>query len=67
MLFAALGTVGRLIALLVFVYPAPASSGGTVPLQRRRTRPLPAEFEPLRQILGGVSAIPCRDGHRAAG
>ena len=32
-LFAALGTLGQLIALLVFVYLALASSGGTVPLE----------------------------------
>src|SRR5262249_60105202 len=32
-LFAALGTVAQLIALLVFVYLALASSGGTVPLE----------------------------------
>src|SRR5580765_1673264 len=31
-LFAALGTLGQLAALLIFVYLALASSGGTVPL-----------------------------------
>jgi YhgE/Pip-like protein len=57
-LFAALGTLGQLVALLVFVYLALASSGGTVPIQA-----LPgvlrfaATFEPLRQILDGVRAI----------
>lgn len=67
-LFAALGTLGQLIALLVFVYFALASSGGTVPLQA-----LPgffrflAEFEPLRQILGGVRSILYFDARGAAG
>jgi hypothetical protein len=57
-LFAALGTIGQVIAILVFVYLALASSGGTVPVQA-----LPgfyrfvASFEPLRQILGAVRAI----------
>jgi hypothetical protein len=44
--------------MLLFVYLALASSGGTVPVQA-----LPsffrfaASFEPLRQVLGGVRAI----------
>lgn len=57
-LFAALGTLGQLIALLIFVYLALASSGGTVPLQALSGifRFL-AEFEPLRQIVGGTRSI----------
>ena len=57
-LFAALGTPGQLVALLVFVYVGLASAGGTVPIQA-----LPSFFatishiDPLRQILGGVRAI----------
>jgi uncharacterized phage infection (PIP) family protein YhgE len=57
-LFAALGTLGQLVAILVFIYIALASSGGTVPVQA-----LPpalswlASFEPLRQVLDGVRAI----------
>lgn len=57
-LFAALGTLGQLVAMLLFVYLALASSGGTIPLQA-----LPsffrfvANFEPLRQVLDGVRAI----------
>ena len=57
-LFAAFGTLGQVFGILVFVYLALASSGGTVPLQA-----LPgffrfiANFEPLRQILDGVRAI----------
>jgi uncharacterized phage infection (PIP) family protein YhgE len=57
-LFAAFGSLGQLLAMLLFVYLALASSGGTVPLQA-----LPpffrfaASFEPLRQVLGGVRAI----------
>jgi hypothetical protein len=57
-LFAALGAVGQLLALLVFVYLALASSGGTVPLQALGGfYRFVANFEPLRQILGGVRAI----------
>jgi YhgE/Pip-like protein len=57
-LFAALGTLGQLAAILVFVYLGLASSGGTIPLQA-----LPgvlrftASFEPLRQVIDGVRAI----------
>jgi len=57
-LFAALGTIGQVIGILLFVYLALASSGGTIPIQA-----LPgfyrfaANFEPLRQILGAVRAI----------
>ena len=57
-LFAALGALGQLVAMLLFVYLALASSGGTIPLQA-----LPsffrfvANFEPLRQVLDGVRAI----------
>lgn len=67
-LFAALGTIGQLIALLVFVYLALASSGGTVPLQALSGffRFL-AEFEPLRQILDGVRSILYFDARGAAG
>ena len=57
-LFAAFGTLGQLLAMLLFVYLALASSGGTIPVQA-----LPsffrfaASFEPLRQVLGGVRSI----------
>lgn len=57
-LFAALGALGQLVALLLFIYLALASSGGTVPLEA-----LPgvlkavANFEPLRQVLDGVRSI----------
>jgi ABC-type uncharacterized transport system permease subunit len=57
-LFAALGTLGQLAAIVVFVYLGLASSGGTIPLQA-----LPgflrliASFEPLRQVIDGVRAI----------
>jgi YhgE/Pip-like protein len=67
-LFAALGTLGQLAALLVFVYLALASSGGTVPLQALSGffRFL-ANFEPLRQVLDGVRAILYFDGSGEAG
>jgi YhgE/Pip-like protein len=57
-LFAAFGALGQLLAMLLFVYLALASSGGTIPVQA-----LPsffrfaASFEPLRQVLGAVRAI----------
>jgi YhgE/Pip-like protein len=67
-LFAALGTLGQLIALLVFVYLALASSGGTVPLEALGGFfRFIANFEPLRQILVGVRAILYFSGRGAAG
>jgi YhgE/Pip-like protein len=67
-LFAVLGLLGQLIALLVFIYLSLASSGGTVPLQALSGffRFL-ATFEPLRQILGGVRAILYFDAQGTAG
>jgi YhgE/Pip-like protein len=57
-LFAALGSLGQLVAMLVFVYLALASSGGTIPIQALPgVLKLAADFEPLRQVLGGVRAI----------
>jgi uncharacterized phage infection (PIP) family protein YhgE len=56
--FAWLGSLGQVIAMLVFIYLSLASSGGTIPVQA-----VPAfyrfvsNFEPLRQVLGGVRAI----------
>jgi hypothetical protein len=67
-LFAALGALGQVVAMLVFIYLALASSGGTMPLQA-----LPpalhfaAYFEPLRQILDGVRSILYFDASGAAG
>ena len=57
-LFAALGTVGQLVALLVFVYLALASSGGTVPLDALSGffRFL-ANFEPLAHGNRSASAV----------
>jgi ABC-type multidrug transport system permease subunit len=67
-LFAALGTLGQLVALLLFVYLALASSGGTVPLEALGGFfRFIANFEPLRQILLGVRAILYFDGRGAAG
>jgi ABC-type multidrug transport system permease subunit len=67
-LFAVMGTLGQIIALLVFVYLALASSGGTVPLEALGGffRFL-SNFEPLRQILDGTRAILYFDGRGAAG
>jgi uncharacterized phage infection (PIP) family protein YhgE len=67
-LFAAFGSLGQLLAMLLFVYLALASSGGTIPVQA-----LPsffrfaASFEPLRQVLGGVRAILYFDAQADAG
>ena len=67
-LFAALGTLGKLAALLIFVYLALASSGGTVPLTALSGFfRLIANFEPLRQILDGVRAILYFDARGDAG
>ncbi len=57
-LFAAFGSVGQLLAMIVLVYLSLASSGGTIPIQA-----LPGVFnlvghvEPLRQVLDGTRAI----------
>jgi hypothetical protein len=54
--------------VLVFVYLALASSGGTVPLQALAGfYQFVANFEPLRQILGGVRAILYFNGAADAG
>jgi YhgE/Pip-like protein len=57
-LFAVLGNLGQLAALLIFVYAGLASAGGTVPLEALPTvlRWL-AQVEPLRQVLDGTRAI----------
>jgi YhgE/Pip-like protein len=56
--FAALGALGQLLALLVFVYLGLASSGGTIPIQALDGFfRFVANFEPLRQIVGAVRAI----------
>ena len=57
-LFAALGAIGQMIALLLFVYLALASSGGTIPLEALPSAlRFVANFEPLRQVLDAVRAI----------
>jgi YhgE/Pip-like protein len=67
-LFAALGALGQLVAMLVFIYLALASSGGTTPLQALPpTLRFSAHFEPLRQILDGVRAILYFDAAGPAG
>jgi len=67
-LLAALGSVGQLIALLLFVYLALASSGGTVPIQAlsgffRFT----SHIEPLRQMVLGTRALLYFNGQLNAG
>jgi YhgE/Pip-like protein len=67
-LFAAFGTLGQLLGLLVFVYLALASSGGTVPLQALAGfYRFVANFEPLRQILRGVRALLYFDAYGDSG
>jgi YhgE/Pip-like protein len=57
-LFAVLGTLGQVVALIIFVYLALASSGGTVPLQALSGfYRFVANFEPLRQVVDGVRSI----------
>lgn len=57
-LFAALGTQGQLVAMLLFVYLGLASAGGTVPLQALPgALKLVSQIEPLRQILAGTRSI----------
>ncbi len=56
--FAALGSLGQLLALLAFVYLGLASSGGTIPVQALGGFfRFVANFEPLRQIVAAVRAI----------
>ena len=67
-LLAAFGGIGQLIAMFVFIALALPSSGATVPLEA-----LPAfyrvlsEFEPMRQLTGGVRAILYFDARADAG
>jgi hypothetical protein len=67
-LLAALGSIGQLAAMVLFIYLALSSSGGTVPVQA-----LPPFFrwfavaDPLRQILGGVRSILYFDARMDAG
>jgi YhgE/Pip-like protein len=67
-LFAALGTLGQLVAILLFVYVGLASSGGTVPLQALSGFfRFDSQFEPLRQIVDGNRALLYFDGQLDAG
>ena len=67
-LFAALGGVGKLLAMILLIYLGLASSGGTVP-----TQALPGFFdivahvEPLRQTLVGLRGILFFDARGNAG
>ncbi len=67
-LLAAFGSVGQLVALILFVYLALASSGATIPIQA-----IPAPFQlishvdPLRRTVDGVRAIVYFHGNRHAG
>jgi hypothetical protein len=57
-LFAVAGTLGQLLALLLFVYAGLASAGATIPIQ---ALPGPlrllSNVEPLRQVLAGTRSI----------
>jgi YhgE/Pip-like protein len=67
-LFAVLGSLGQLVAIVVFVYAGLASAGGTVPLEALPT-PLRwlAEVEPLRQVVDGTRSILYFDAQADAG
>ena len=53
-----LGSLGQIVAMLVFIYLSLASSGGTVPVQAVPSfYRFVSNFEPLRQVLGGIRAI----------
>ncbi len=67
-LFAAFGNLGQLVAMLVFIYLALASSGGTIPVQALPgVLKFTANFEPLRQVLDGTRAILYFNASGAAG
>lgn len=67
-LLAAFGTPGMLVVTLVFIGMAVPTAGATTPLEA-----LPgfyhflAEFEPLRQITGGIRSILYYDAQADAG
>jgi YhgE/Pip-like protein len=65
---AAFGGIGQLVSMFVFIALALPSSGATVPLQATPTvyRFL-GEFEPARQLSGGVRAILYFDARADAG
>ncbi|MCC3767454.1 YhgE/Pip domain-containing protein [Streptomyces sp. UNOC14_S4] len=67
-LLAAFGVPGMLLSAIVFVAMAVPSSGATVPLQALPDffRTL-AEFEPLRQLTGGMRSILYYDAQADAG
>lgn len=67
-LLAVFGTPGMLVVTLVFIGMAVPTAGATTPIEA-----LPgffrflAEFEPLRQITGGIRSILCFDAQGDAG
>ncbi|WP_087929255.1 YhgE/Pip domain-containing protein [Streptomyces albireticuli] len=67
-LLAAFGTPGMLLSAIIFVAMAVPSSGATVPLEALPDffRAL-GEFEPLRQITGGMRSILYYDAQADAG
>ncbi len=67
-LLAAFGGIGQLISMFIFIALALPSSGATVPLEALPTfyRVL-AEFEPMRQLTGGVRSILYFDAQADAG
>ncbi|GAB2879572.1 hypothetical protein GCM10027074_54860 [Streptomyces deserti] len=67
-LLAVFGTPGMLVVTLVFIGMAVPTAGATTPIEA-----LPgfyrflAEFEPLRQLTGGLRSILCYDAQADAG
>ena len=67
-MIAALGTLGLLVNLLIFVILGLPSAGATVPLQATPTFFVwLSQFEPMHQVFLGTRALLYFDGHPDAG
>jgi len=67
-LLSALGTIGLLVSMLIFVILGLPSAGATVPLEA--TPPFfrwLAEFEPMHQVFLGVRSLVYLNGHADTG
>ncbi|PKV98550.1 YhgE/Pip domain-containing protein [Nocardia fluminea] len=67
-IMAAVGSVGVLVNIIVFVILGMPSAGGTIPVEATpRFIGALAEFEPLRQVYLAIRSLMYFDGHAAAG
>ncbi|MFJ2837587.1 YhgE/Pip domain-containing protein [Nocardia sp. NPDC087230] len=67
-IMAAVGSVGILVNLILFVILGMPSAGGTIPVEATpRFFGALAEFEPLRQVYLAVRSLMYFDGHAVAG